>query len=1199
MTSPMRVVGLLRFACLLAAVLLATPASARTILVIGPHQDDETLIAAGRTRSAVLAGDTVYIALATNGDVNGRTEGLLREAESVAAAQVLGVPEQSVIFLGYGDQTLYDIWASSSGTQVFTSQAGQTATYANRGLGGTDFHTFLTGSPGPYNRDTILSDFKALVTYVRPDEIYTTNYWDNHGDHEGTARFLNEALLALKREGSDVRVRVFQTTVWAPYANGGCYGDWPPAGTGDLPYPPFPPPQCVGPGTPLDWDMIQRFPVPAEMQVPDPAANLKWQALEAYPSQFNDFLSSFVRKDEFFWRFDYGINVSATAQVSASSEYIDGEGAKEHAIDGYEDIDHEWKSLELDGAWIRLDWANPVRIAQVNLYDRLDPADNVLAGTLSFSDGSSIAIGALPTGGKPLPVTFSPRTVTWARFTIDHAEGSTAGLAEFEVLGVSASSASNVPPHVVRGPLPSSTAIDSTQTCTLTVQAHDLDGDPISYTWSVDGGSIAANGPSAVFTPPVVAGDTIFTVTVQVADGKGGVTTNSAFVTVTAAMVNGLAITPAAVASGLTAKGTVTISAPAPSGGLAVPLSSSDTTVASVPASVTIPSGGTSTTFNITTFTVAQSTPVAITASFGGMNRSATLAVNPPIPATLALTPAAVEGGSTTQAVVSLTAAAPPSGDLLHLAVSDASAAGVPDTVSVVGGAASATFAVSTVAVASTRTVTVTASDGSTTVSAVLTVNPLLLSGLSLSPSSLVGGAAAQGTVTLNGPAGASGAMVQLASSDATLAVVPSTVVVAAGASSTSFTVSTVPVAAATPVKVSATFGSTSQTATLTLQPIAISALALSPTSVAGGAASAGTVTLAGPAPVGGLSVALSSNKPAVASVPSLVVVAAGAATASFQVTTYPVSAATSATISASLGTVTKSAVLSIQALTVSSLKLSPTSVIGGSPSTATLTMNGAVPAPGVQVALASNNVGAASVPSTVTVPSGATAVTFLVASVPVAAGTSSVISATYGATKTATLTVKVAALSSLSLAPASVLGGATSTAAVGLTGPAPQGGFAFSVTSSNTAAASVPATVTVPAGATSTTFTVTTYAVSALASPKISISTGTTTKSATLSVTAKPAVSAIALAPAGISSGGTALATVTLNAPAGQGGTVVTVKSSNTAVATVPAAITVPEGAAGGTFNVTGGTVTGSSTASISATAGGVTKNATLTVSP
>ncbi len=135
----------------LAVAAATSVAEAKTILVIGTHPDDETLMSAGRSRTAFTAGDTSKVAIVTNGDANGVTTGLNREAQAVGSAQALGLREQDVIFLGYPDASMRDIYDSTSGTQVFTSQAGQTCTYGNRGLGGTDYHRYLTGVCAPYH----------------------------------------------------------------------------------------------------------------------------------------------------------------------------------------------------------------------------------------------------------------------------------------------------------------------------------------------------------------------------------------------------------------------------------------------------------------------------------------------------------------------------------------------------------------------------------------------------------------------------------------------------------------------------------------------------------------------------------------------------------------------------------------------------------------------------------------------------------------------------------------------------------------------------------------------------------------------------------------------------------------------------------------------------------------------------------------
>jgi hypothetical protein len=92
---------------------------------------------------------------------------------------------------------------------------------------------------------------------------------------------------------------------------------------------------------------------------------------------------------------------------------------------------------------------------------------------------------------------------------------------------------------------------------------------------------------------------------------------------------------------------------------------------------------------------------------------------------------------------------------------------------------------------------------------------------------------------------------------------------------------------------------------------VSLSSLTLNPTSVKGGTSSQGTVTLTGAAPAGGAVVTLASNKK-VAKVPASVTVPEGATAATFTINTKIVRARNIATISASYGSVTKTAKLTV-----------------------------------------------------------------------------------------------------------------------------------------------------------------------------------------------------------------------------------------------------------------------------------------------
>jgi hypothetical protein len=88
-----------------------------------------------------------------------------------------------------------------------------------------------------------------------------------------------------------------------------------------------------------------------------------------------------------------------------------------------------------------------------------------------------------------------------------------------------------------------------------------------------------------------------------------------------------LSLSPNIVKGGSTSTGTVTLSAPAPSGGLPVDLQTDNPFTAQVPSVLTIPSGQTSATFTISTVSVLTTQSVTITASIGGLSKTAPLTV--------------------------------------------------------------------------------------------------------------------------------------------------------------------------------------------------------------------------------------------------------------------------------------------------------------------------------------------------------------------------------------------------------------------------------------------------------------------------------------------------------------------------------------------------------------------------------------------
>ena len=190
---------------------------------------------------------------------------------------------------------------------------------------------------------------------------------------------------------------------------------------------------------------------------------------------------------------------------------------------------------------------------------------------------------------------------------------------------------------------------------------------------------------------------------------------------------------------------------------------------------------------------------------------------------------------------------------------------------------------------------------------------PASLSSLGLNPSTVTGGQAVTGTVSLTGPAPSGGALVNLSSANPA-ATVPSSVTVPFNSASANFTVNTTSVSSVTAGNITAVYAAVSKSATLTVNaaaPAALSSLTLNPSSVVGGSTSVGTVTLTKPAPASGAIVALTTNK-TVATVPASVNIAPGASSANFNIVTKTTNKKVTVSIGASYGGITKSATLTV-----------------------------------------------------------------------------------------------------------------------------------------------------------------------------------------------------------------------------------------------------------------------------------------------
>ena len=288
------------------------------------------------------------------------------------------------------------------------------------------------------------------------------------------------------------------------------------------------------------------------------------------------------------------------------------------------------------------------------------------------------------------------------------------------------------------------------------------------------------------------------------------------------------------------------------------------------------------------------------------------------------------------------------------------------------------------------------------------------------------------------------------------------------------------------------------------------------------------------------------------------------------------------------------------RAIALASFTIAPATVAAGSLATATIGLTGPPPAGDAIVRLTSSRPDIVSLPATFDVPPWLEAGQFHIVPNPVSAPTPVQITASYGLVSiTRTLTVVPTGLRQLYLTPTTVIGGCgTSSGRILLSGDAPAGGAVVPLSNTNPSAA-VPASVTVPAGSNSVTFMVPTTAVTSNTSGTVTASYGGVSQS--LALTVRPIrASALALSPNPASGGTTVSGTVSLECPAAPGNVVVSLRTSNPAVAApVTSTVTVPAGATSATFAVSTFGVTASTPVSIEAWVFGVRRSATLTVIP
>jgi len=204
---------------------------------------------------------------------------------------------------------------------------------------------------------------------------------------------------------------------------------------------------------------------------------------------------------------------------------------------------------------------------------------------------------------------------------------------------------------------------------------------------------------------------------------------------------------------------------------------------------------------------------LALTASASSLNHS----YGPPVLTSLTVSPYVVFGGNSSTGTVTLSGPAPAAGIIVALS-SDLTTVTVPTSVTLASGQTSVKFTINTTPISQVTFGSITAKLNGVTKTAIITVSAPVLTGLTLSQSTVQGSKSAVATLTLSSPAPAGGLAISMSAST-TVAAFLNSVIVPAGKTSVTFTIITIPLTTKTSDTITATFGTASVSAPLTITP--------------------------------------------------------------------------------------------------------------------------------------------------------------------------------------------------------------------------------------------------------------------------------------------------------------------------------------------------------------------------------------------
>ncbi|MBQ2971206.1 MAG: PIG-L family deacetylase [Ruminococcus sp.] len=399
------------------------------VMILVPHEDDDINLMGGIIEQYAKYGSDVYVVFATNGDGDKRFDmsqmGFIRMDEAIKALGVLGVTEENIIFLGYGDgwdNSEHHIY-NAEPDEVMKSTSGRTSTYGLR-----NHQAFCDGKT--YTYSNYYDDIKQVILEHLPDVIYCIDY-DTHNDHRALSMLFEKVM------GDILKTTEYKPTVYKGY---GYRTAWNAVSdfsdsvniTATVNNPSDIDVEIY------DWNRRVRIPIYVNSVNRSLRQSYLYKVLSVYASQKADKLADkVINGDKVFWirRTD---SVLYDAEISVSS------GDKDKLIDfmllDCDDLMNQG-NCPYDGVWhpddndydklISVSFNKEQYVDSIVLYDNPSPEDNILNAVITLDDGTVIETGALDyhSGANVFSINKEIRAFS---IRIESYEGEKYGLVEIE-----------------------------------------------------------------------------------------------------------------------------------------------------------------------------------------------------------------------------------------------------------------------------------------------------------------------------------------------------------------------------------------------------------------------------------------------------------------------------------------------------------------------------------------------------------------------------------------------------------------------------------------------------------------------------------------------------------------------------------------------------------------------------------------------